>query len=365
MTTTVPDQSTAIDLTTQVDELAGRLLEAGVGALELFTIAIGDALGLYRAVGESPSSTAAELAERLSLDLRYVTEWCDQQAIAGLLLASSDPRRFTLAPGVTEVLVDPLSPAYLAPVARFPGCVGDVLPALIDGFRTGAGVPYADYGPAAVAAQAAINRPSFVHALAQEWVPAIPGLEARLQDTSRPAVVADIGCGAGWATIALAAAYPAISAYGFDADAASIEQARANAAEAGAGDRLRFELVDGAPPVDGIDVAFFFECLHDMAHPTDVLRQLRASLADDGCVIVMDERAADDFTAPGDLIERYLASSSVTWCLPQSRTDADSEALGTLLRPATMTRIAADAGYASCEIVAIEHPVWRFYRLER
>jgi SAM-dependent methyltransferase len=363
--TTIPTPAPPADqeVAAAAEALAGRVLEAGVAALELLTIAMGDELGLYRAVRESGSTPAPDLARRLGLDERYVTEWCDQQAIAGLLTATGTSRRYALAPGVAEVLVEPTSPTYSAPVARLPQCVVTVLPRLLDGFRTGAGVPYADYGPDAVQAQGALNRHDFEHALATEWVPAIEGLEQRLRDGSRPAVVADIGCGVGWAAVALARAYPAVTVHGYDSDPASIEQARRNAAEAGVAGRVRFTEADGLDPADRVDVAFFFECLHDMAHPTDVLRQLHAQLAPDGTVVVADERAAEEFTAPGDLVERFLASCSVLWCLPQSRTDERSEALGTLLRPATVRRLAADAGYRGTEVLPVEHPFWRFYRL--
>lgn len=351
------------EVSTAVEELAGRVFEAGAAALELLTIAMGDELGLYRAVREAGPTTAPDLARRLGLDERYVTEWCDQQAVAGLLTAAGTPRRYTLASGVAEVLIEPTSPAYAAPIARLPQCVAGVLPRLLDGFRTGAGVPYADYGPDAVRAQGALNRPGFEHALASEWIPAIPGLEARLRDGTRPAVVADIGCGVGWSSVALARAYPAVTVHGYDSDPASLEQARRNAAEAGVADRVRFTEADGLDPADRVDVAVFFECLHDMAHPTDVLRRLHGQLAADGTVVVADERAAEEFTAPGDLFERFLAGASVVWCLPQSRTDERSEALGTMLRPATVRRLAADAGYRDTEVLPLEHPFWRFYRL--
>lgn len=98
-----------------------------------------------------------------------------------------------------------------APEGRHGGRVADelvdrahlsvgVLPDLLDAFRTGAGVPYPAYGDDAVDAQAALNRPAFTHQLAGEWLPAIPDLHARLSDSARPARVADVGCGLGWAS---------------------------------------------------------------------------------------------------------------------------------------------------------------------
>jgi len=53
----------------------------------------------------------------------------------------------------------------------------------------------------------------------------------------------------------------------------------------------------------------------------------------------------------------------VLWCLPQGRVESASEAPGTVMRPATFEKLALRAGYGSVEILPIEHPFWRFYRL--
>ena len=86
-----------------------------------------------------------------------------------------------------------------------------MLPLLADAYRTGAGVPYAAYGPDGVSAQSALNRPAFVNSLVAEWLPQLPDVLARLQDTAHPARVADLACGTGWAAIELAKAFPHIS----------------------------------------------------------------------------------------------------------------------------------------------------------
>lgn len=141
------------------EEVAARIFEACGGAFELLTVWLGDHLGLYAAINEAPETTATELAERCRLDARYVQEWCDQQAIAGLLTCAGTPRRYTLAAGVREALLDPLCRSYVAPMTVLPRSVVRVLPLLLEAFVTGAGVPYAEYGRDAVEAQAALNRP--------------------------------------------------------------------------------------------------------------------------------------------------------------------------------------------------------------
>lgn len=51
--------------------------------------------------------------------------------------------------------------------------------------RTGAGVPYAAYGPDGVSAQSALNRPASVNSLVAEWLPQLPDVLAAAR-TRRP-----------------------------------------------------------------------------------------------------------------------------------------------------------------------------------
>jgi hypothetical protein len=91
---------------------------------------------------------------------------------------------------------------------------------LLDAFRSGTGVPYADYGHDLHEGQAGMTRPLFVNQMTQEWIPAMPEVDARLK-ADPPARIADIGMGQGWSSIALARGYPQVRVDGFDLDEAS------------------------------------------------------------------------------------------------------------------------------------------------
>jgi SAM-dependent methyltransferase len=352
-----------------VEALAGRIFSTGVGAAELCTAYLGIHLGLYRSLAGSPA-TAAALAERTGCDERYMREWLAAQAVAGLLTAAGpDPAsaEFALAGGTYEVLVDETSPAYLGGLADVVAAAGRVLPLLVDAYQTGAGVPYAAYGPDGVSAQSALNRPAFVHSLAAEWLPQLPDVLARLQDPADPAQVADMGCGTGWAAIELAKAFPRIRVDGLDNDEASIAIGRQHAAVHGVAGRVDLEVADladeSADWSPRYDLVLLIECVHDFPRPVQALRHARTAVRPGGTVLVVDERAAENFTAPGDEVERFFAAASAIWCLPQGRVGPDPEPVGTLIRPAVMCDLARRAGYAEAEILPIEHPVWRFYRL--
>jgi SAM-dependent methyltransferase len=361
--------TTTEEAASATEQLADRIFTTGVGVVELCTVYLGIHLGLYRALEDSPAA-AAELADRTGCDERYLLEWLQGQAIAGFLtIDGPDPAsdRYALADGTNDVLIDETAPTYLGGLADILPAVGRVLPLLVDAYRTGQGVPYAAYGSEGVSAQSALNRPAFVNSLVAEWLPQIPDVLARLQDATHPARVADLGCGTGWAGIELAKAFPHITVDGWDNDEASIGLGRSYAVDHEVADRVTLDVVDLA---DGsadwsprYDLAMFIECVHDFPRPVEALRNARAAVRPGGSVLVVDERTAETFTAPGDDVERFFAATSAIWCLPQGRVGPDPEPVGTLIRPDTMRDLAARAGYRDVQIVPIDHPFWRFYLL--
>ena len=152
---------------------------------------------------------------------------------------------------------------------------------------------------------------------------------------------------------------------GIDNDEASIADARSNAAEAGVADRVTFTTVDAGAGADGqYDLVTCFEALHDMAHPVEALAAMRRMAGADGAVLIMDERAADALTVNDpDPMQRLFYAASVLHCLPVGRSEADSAATGTVMRTSTLEAYAAAAGFASVEVLPIEHGSFRFYRL--
>ena len=350
--------------------LAGRLGEATTGAFDLFTVYLGDRLGFYRVLADHGPLRAPELAGRTGTDPRQVREWLEQQAISGILDVAEDggpdDRRFGLPAGHAEVLLDRTSLTYLAPLSRMVASVGRTLDPLLASFRTGAGVPWETYGTDAREGQADINRPACDRLLGSVWLPAIDDLHARLR-ADPPARVADIACGGGWSTMAIARAYPGIRVDGFDIDLGSIELARANLAGSGSdvADRVRFHLADAADPdlAGDYDAAVILEALHDMAHPIEALQTVRGLLAADGQLIVIDERVAERFGAFGDPSERTYYGWSVLCCLPAGLSEPDSAGTGTVMRPSTVERYGRAAGFDRFEILPIEHDAFRLYRL--
>lgn len=362
--------TTVLDGTEQRDLFAQRLMSDMVASMETLGIWLGLQLGLYEAIDRAGTCTAAELASAAAIDRRYAREWLEQQAVAGVLVTTepcrdAEDRRYELPPPHREVLLDEVSPYYVAPVSSALAGIGRVLPELLAAYRTGAGVQYAAYGQEIRDYIEKANRPMYVNDLAAYWIPAVPQLHARLR-AHPPARVADIACGAGWSSIALAQGYPDVRVDGFDLDGESIRRAERNAAAAGVADRVSVAVRDATDPelAGRYDAAMMFEALHDMAKPVAALAAARRLLAPGGCMIIGDEKAAETFTAPGDELERLLYGCSIPHCLPVGRTETPSAATGTVLRPATLRDYARQAGFTRVDVLPIENDLWRFYLLQ-
>ncbi len=348
------------------DEVAERLFGSLLGTIEIMSVYLGDRLGWYRSLASDGPASAVELARRTETEVRYAREWLEQQAVAGLLAVESDgspdDRRFVIPASTTEVMTDDKSLAYLAPLGRMFGAVGPVLPQLLEVYRHGGGVSWDDLGDDARESQADANRPWYD----QQLGPALAGIPAVHDALAAPGCrVLDVGCGGGWSSIALARAYPSATVLGVDIDQPSVDLAVANAHDAGVGGRVRFVCQDAASLPEGtVDVAFAFECVHDMPRPVEVLQAVRRTLAPGGSLIVMDEAVADVFAPDGDDLERLMYGFSLFVCLPDGLSSPPSAGTGTVMRPSTLRAFGQAAGFGAFEILPIEEfGFWRFYRL--
>ncbi|KQY55623.1 SAM-dependent methyltransferase [Nocardioides sp. Root140] len=348
------------------EELGDRLFASLLGCLDIMSVYVGDRFGLYRLLRPG-ALTSHELAAASGMHPRYTQEWLEQQCVAGFVAvddAGADPavRRYGLPPGHVPVFADPDSEAYFTAFARLAAAAVAQMPALLEAYRTGGGVGWAEFGAQMRTAQAEGNRPLYLHSLGRDWLPAVPEIHAAL---GRGGAVADIGCGEGWSSIGMALAYPKAVVHGYDVDEASVLAATEHARSYGVDGRVTFHHRDLVSQPLGMtyDVVTAFECIHDLPDPVAVLAAAREILAPGGTVLVMDERVPEAFNGPGDPVEHLMYNFSMFVCLPDSMSHTDSVATGTVMRPATLERYAREAGFKGAEVLPIENDMFRFYRL--
>lgn len=352
------------------DALIGKLLESAAGFFTHYTIYLGGQLGYYETLSRHDHLNSSELATLAGTNERYTREWLEQQAVYGILSvlnAQDGPmeRRYTLPAGHAEVLTQPDSLNYLAPLSQLMVGVANPIEKLVAAFRSGQGVDYDDFGKDMREGQSGMNRAAFLNELPQVWIPAMPDVLARLRQPG--ARVADIGCGFGWSSIGMARAFPQARIDGFDFDAPSIAAARQNAVDYAVSDRVDFQVRDAADEdlAGRYDLVMALECVHDMSDPVGALRTMRRMVNGSGSVLVVDERVGESFgfDPRENEVEWIMYGFSVMHCLPVGMTEQPSAATGTVMRPDTLRRYAREAGFRDVEVLPVENFFFRLYRL--
>jgi SAM-dependent methyltransferase len=346
----------------KVAGLADRVLADVTAAMGVLNVYVGHRLGLFTALAESGPVSPAQLAAHTRCAERYVREWLECMTVMDYVDHDAATGRFSLSPEQAEVLARRDSASYMAPFACFVPSLVRPLEQLLEAFRSGGGVPYEAYGQDAIDAIGLGNRPMFLHEYTTKWIPTMPDVEARLRAGAR---VADLGCGVGWSAVALARAFPRVRVDAVDIDAASIERARHNAAEHGVADRIAFHVApaETAPLTPPYDLVTAFECVHDMAYPVPALRRMRELAGPRGAVVVADEAVGETVDDNRNAIGRLNYNFSVLHCLPQALVFPGAAGTGTVLRPSTLAAYAREAGFGGMQVLPIDNPLWRFYRL--
>ena len=327
----------------KLDEFMGRFVGDLGAALSAALVVIGDRLGLYRAMADGEPVGPDELAERTGTDARYVREWLSNQAASGYVNYDSGQGTFSLSPEQAFTLAQEDSPAFV------PGAFQVATAAIKDeekierAFVGGHGVGWHEHHDDLFSGTERFFRPGYAANLVSSWIPALDGVEGRLQTGAR---VADVGCGHGASTLLMAQAFPRSEFVGFDYHAPSIEHARAAAAKAGLGDRARFEVASAKDyPGDAYDLVCMFDCLHDMGDPVGAAAHVLRSLAPDGTWLIVEPYAGDRLEDNLNPVGRVYYGASTLVCTPASRAQEVGLALGAQAGEARLREVVTAGGF--------------------
>lgn len=334
----------------RLDEFVGRFATDLGAVLHSATVLVGDRLGLYRAMADCQWLTAEELAERTGTHLRYIREWLSAQAASGYADYDPSSERFRLTPEQAFALTSEDNPLFAPGGLQLASATLADVGLIADAFQSGHGVPWGDHHHDLVEGTLRFFRPNYIGNLTQNWIPALNGVEAKLQSG---ASVADIGCGCGASTIIMAEAYPASRFVGFDYHEGSIAKARQAAAAAGVADRCRFDVATAKDFEDGgYDLVTVFDALHDMGDPTGVGAHVLDTLAPDGTWMIVEPFAEDRLEDNLNPVGRIFYSGSTMICLPVSRSQKVDAGLGAQAGEARLRTVVTAGGFTRFERVA-------------
>jgi len=180
--------------------------------------------------------------------------------------------------------------------------------------------------------------------------------------------VADVGCGYGTPTMAIAGLFPAARVLGIDYHDASIAHARAEAARRGPGPgtgpgvgTVRFEVAAASGlPGQGYDLITFFDSLHDIGDPLGALSRARQALGPDGAVLLVEPLGADDVEDNLNPAGRMFYAISTLACTPNAvsqKTATSSEPLGAQAGEKRLRALAAQAGFGCVRRLNVPAPM--------
>ena len=306
---------------------------------------VGRRLGLYRAMADLGACTSATLAEATGIRERYVREWLANQAAGGYVAYDPDQRTYALPPAHAMVLALEQSPVFMAAAFEVAASFWLDEDKIVETFRSGEGLGWHAHNRRLFCGTENFFRTGYRAHLVSEWLPALDGVVERLKRGGR---VADIGCGHGASTIAMAQAFPRSSFIGLDYHDASIATARSRAAEAGVASNTAFE-VRSATEFDGqdFDLICFMDCLHDLGDPVGALVRCRGALKADGKVLLVEPYAGDRLEDNLNPIGRMYYAASVVLCTPNSLSQEVGLGLGAQAGEERLRKVAEEAGFSA------------------
>lgn len=341
-------------------KMVGDIIAQNMGTLTV----IGDRLGLFQTLASTGPATSEELANRADINERYAREWLAAMACHRYLAFDNQTKRFTLPPEHAPALIDRDSPLYfMGLIVGLPTTYSNV-DLLTEAFKHGGGVPQERFGADWRCGLERFTRTFFHNNLVQEWIPAMPDVDAALRVGG---TVADVGSGNGQALLYLAKGYPNASFVGYDIFPPSVETAREYAAAAGLADRVRFEVCDVTKGIPArYDLITTFDVVHDMPFPRPALKEIRRTLNPGGTYFVQEINFSGDLQENIDHplgVGAFGYSASVNYCMTQALA-VGGEGTGTCMGLQKIREMATEAGFTHFRQIEIpNNPFGLFYEM--
>ena len=329
----------------RLNELLGKAVVDFGATFHAALVRVGDKLGLYKALAAGGPQTAAELAERTGTTERYVREWLCNQAAGGYVTYDSQAGKFFLSEEQAFTLADESSPAFLPGMFQVALAAVKAEEQITERFKTGQGLGWHEHHPELFVGTERFFRPGYAANLIGSWIPALEGVNERLEQGAK---VADVGCGLGASTILMAKSYPKSKFFGFDYHDKSIETAKQRAKDAGVGDNIEFQAAKAKDyPGKDYDFVTFFDCLHDMGDPVGAAAHVRSTLKKDGTWMIVEPSAGDRIEDNLHPIGRAFYGASTLLCTPASLSQEVGLALGAQAGEQKLREVVSAGGFKS------------------
>ena len=346
-------------LTADKDSFSKRMIQIlNFGALNL-ALAIGYRTGLLDAMDtfESPQ-TIEGISEKTGLNPRYIEEWLGVMVTGEIVELSRTPdgeNLYYLPKHCGDLITRRAGNANLGVYSQeMPLLTASAMEAVMQGFKTGAGVTY-DYYPKFQKFMSQLADAKHRQVLVDRFLPSVDDgrLVGRMQAGIR---VCDLGCAEGIALMLMAKAFPRSRFVGIDISKDAIAKAQWETRRQQI-NNLDFMVLDAAFLQDNLelkesfDYVTAFDAIHDQTRPLDVLQGIYHILAPDGLFSMVDIAAqsnlADNLDHP---MGPFLYTVSLMHCMPVGLVDGGA-GLGMMWGREKAVEMLEDAGFQRVQVL--------------
>ena len=339
-----------------------------LGALNL-AMGMGYRAHLFDVMDEMEAPATAEaIARQAGLDERYVKEWLGVMVCGGVVTLHSGDQgddRFSLPREHADFITRRAGSANLGVYTQeIPLLTRCAMDEVLEGFRTGQGVGYANY-PRFQQFMGQLADAKHREVLVKTFLPSVDdgAVVRRMEAGIR---VCDLGCAEGVALTLMAAAFPQSTFVGLDISGEALEAARA-AADAQGLRNISFVNQDAAAigEASGLagqfDYVTAFDAIHDQTRPLAALRGVHALLKPGGAFSMVDiaagSRLADNRDHP---MGPFLYTVSLMHCMPVGLVDGGT-GLGMMWGREKAVAMLEEAGFTQVAVAAIPEDAFNLH----
>jgi len=343
--------------TLKAETFAGSLIETlNKSALSLMT-SIGHRSGLFDTMSEMDFATSSEIADKASLNERYVREWLGAMVTGGVIDYAPESKSFHLPAEHAAYLTRKAGADNIAVFAQYTAVMGEVEDDIINCFKNGGGVPYSKFHRFHEV-MAEDSGQSVLSSLESHIVPLVPDLISKLKSGIR---MLDVGCGSGKIINKLATLFPHSHYTGIDLSDEAIATASSSAAVSGL-KNVEFIVKDlsdfhQTAPEAKYDFITTFDAIHDQGKPLNVLKGIYRALKADGIYLMQDisgtSHLEEDIKHP---IGTFLYTISCMHCMTVSLAQ-DGEGLGAMWGEETTKEYLRNAGFTTVRTNKLSHDI--------
>lgn len=350
---------TIMEQSVGADVYAGRVARTLNSGFITLMISIGHRIGLFDVLAALPPSTSKEVAAAAGLTERYVREWLAAMTTAHIIDYDARTATYFLSIEYASVLASGAGTNNLAPAAQLLSLLASAEDLVVAGFRGGGGIMPQAYDRLTEAISAT-KRLRIDEEYVDDLLDLMPRMRTRLD---RGATVLDAGCGDGALLVVMARMFPRSTFRGVDISRAAVGRACDQLDEAGV-ENLDFALGDlkELDEPETYDLVLAFESLHEQAFPGAVLRNIAASLKDDGVFLLQEAAASSHLTRNVDHpFAPMMYALSCMHSVPVASVDPRGQALGRMWGQERAAQMLAETGFTRTRFETLHSDPLRYY----